>query len=202
MRYILLFICAAFSISCSVHSHSSSPTDTESYRSTGTITAIDIDKGLVTLDHDDIPGYMPAMEMTVDVIEPKMLYSFRIGDIVDFDLERNGSTLLVTNLVRKGTDKTAMGRAVYRVNCTECHGVSGEGASKGIPLISGHALHHSEAEFIETVGNGKALKSEKPMPAFREKLSELEIRAVVAFIRNSLQKGKQENKGSHDHQKE
>lgn len=142
------------------------------------------------------------MEMTVDVIEPKMLYSFRIGDIVDFDLERNGSKLLVTNLVRKGADKTVMGKAVYKTNCIECHGVNGEGAEKGIPLISGHALHHSEAEFIETVGNGKALKSKKPMPAFSEKLSEAEIRAVVAFIRDSLQGGKQETKGSHDHHEE
>lgn len=131
-----------------------------------------------------------------------MLYAFRIGDVVDFDLERNGSKLLVTNLVRKGTDKIAMGKAVYKINCTECHGVNGEGAEKGIPLISGHALHHSETEFIETVGNGKALKSERPMPAFREKLSEAEIRAVVAFIRNSLQKGKQGTKGAHDHHEE
>lgn len=55
---------------------------------------------------------------------------------------------------------------------------------KSIPLVSGHALHHTKTEHTKQVTDGKGEK----MPAFQDKLTTEQIRAVVDFVRNDLQK--------------
>lgn len=75
------------------------------------------------------------------------------------------------------------GAALYAEKCAGCHGDHGEGAKKGISLISGHALHHSVEEYIEQVNHG----TEKKMPAFKGKLSPEQIAAVVNHVRSTLQ---------------
>ena len=176
----------------------------QSYQSTGVIKKIDLETSMVTIDHEDIPGYMPPMEMTEDVIDVNMLKAFKVGDIVEFDLERNGSELTITNIVRNGFSKDVWTAELYSVNCAECHGAKGEGAEKGIPFTSGHALHHTEVDLIKTVTNGKKSKNKNKdeMPSFKEKLSEEEIADVVKYVREVIQKDavpeKKEN-GHHSH---
>lgn len=87
-----------------------------------------------------------------------------------------------------------VGAKIYKENCAQCHGANGGGTKKGISLTSGHALHHSEAEYIEQVTNGEG----KKMPAFKDKLSEEEIAEVVKFVRTELQKSKKRT-GGHKH---
>jgi mono/diheme cytochrome c family protein len=77
------------------------------------------------------------------------------------------------------------GAAIYQINCARCHGPGGEGAKKGIPLISGHALHHTEGDYIKQVTDGEG----KKMPAFRDTLSSEEISAVVKYVRSGIQAG-------------
>ena len=60
--------------------------------------------------------------------------------------------------------------------------------------MKGHALHHSEAEFIEQVRNGE----EDKMPAFKDKLTEEEIAAVVKYVREEIQ-SKADKKEEKDH---
>jgi len=48
----------------------------------GTVTEIDRPGKLITLDHDDIPGYMPAMIMPFPVEDPTLLDVARPGDEV------------------------------------------------------------------------------------------------------------------------
>ena len=65
-------------------------------------------------------------------------------------------------------------------------------------LIEGHALDHSEEDFIRTVTNGK----KKKMPSFKEKLNEAEIKEVVDYVRNVIQaeaRKKGKKSGSHQH---
>lgn len=75
------------------------------------------------------------------------------------------------------------GSEIYAASCAECHGKDGEGAEKGISLIKGHALYHSEEDFLNRVTNGK----KDVMPAFRDKLTEAEIAEVVRFVREGIQ---------------
>jgi mono/diheme cytochrome c family protein len=52
---------------------------------------------------------------------------------------------------------------------------------KGVPNFSDAAWQkkESDAEFIKTIKNGH-----KPMPAYKDKLNDDEIRALVAYVRS------------------
>lgn len=170
--------------------------DKQTYKSVGVIKNIDAGSGRVTIDHEDIPGYMAAMEMNEPVGDKSILTNLKVGDKVDFEIERTGSKVTVTKLNKIGEVALLNGAEIYKANCAECHGANGEGAKKGIPFTSGHALHHSESEFIEQVTNGEG----KKMPAFKDKLATAEIAEVVRFVRTEIQKGAvKEEKGGHHH---
>lgn len=166
------------------------------YKSVGVIKKIDAESGKLTIDHEDIPGYMTAMEMNEAVSDKKMLEAIKIGDKVEFEIERTGSALLITKLTKIGEVSLVNAPEIYKTSCAECHGANGEGTKKGIPFTSGHALQHSEAEFIEQVTNGEGGK----MPAFKDKLSAEQIAAVVKFVRDEIQKdAKRSGKEPHKH---
>jgi mono/diheme cytochrome c family protein len=158
--------------------------EAQTYRSIGVVRNIDLDSGKITIDHEEIPGYMAAMEMTEVVSDPKMLETLKIGDKIEFELLRTGAVLVITDLNKIGDSAIVNGGEIYKANCAECHGGMGEGASKGISFLKGHALKHSEKDFIEQVTDGEG----KKMPAFKDKLSAEQIAAVVKFVREELQK--------------
>lgn len=77
------------------------------------------------------------------------------------------------------------GAELYRANCAVCHGPKGEGSKKGIPLTSGHALNHTEAQYNAQIRFGKGNK----MPAFKDKLNAEEVAATVNYVMNVIQAG-------------
>jgi Cu/Ag efflux protein CusF len=168
----------------------------QTYKSTGVIKNIDAENGKITIDHEDIKGYMPAMEMDFSVNEKSLIESAKVGDKIYFEIERTGEKLTITKLDKVGEVAILSGSEIYKANCASCHGDIGEGTKKGIPLVSGHALHHSEVEHIKQVADGEGEK----MPAFKDKLKAEEIKAVVDFVRNDIQKGtKREDSHKHSH---
>ena len=166
----------------------------QTYKSVGIVRSIDIDTDRVTVDHEEIPGYMAAMEMNEMVADHELLGSIKVGDKVEFEIERRGSTVIYTSFRKIGTVAVVNGSEIYKTNCAECHGGSGEGTKKGIPLTSGHALDHAEEGHIKQVTNGEGNK----MPAFRDKLTAEQIKEVVRFVREDIQKGLKRNEG-HKH---
>lgn len=161
------------------------PVDEHRYNSSGIVVATDPSARTVTVDHEEIPGYMQPMQMTIAVAEGVEFADLNPGDRFDFELIRRGSHLELAAIRRTGIS----GRAIYAANCAKCHGEKGEGAEKGIPFTSGHALDHDEADFIRTITNGKTGRKGKDMPAFRDKLSPEEIKEVVTFVRGEIQRG-------------
>lgn len=92
------------------------------------------------------------------------------------------------------------GRVIYQANCATCHGGKGEGESPNWKTrnadntypapphdSSGHTWHHSDQLLFEIVKDGggrynsPAFKSR--MLAWGDKLSDDEIRAVLAYIK-------------------
>ena len=74
--------------------------------------------------------------------------------------------------------------ALYTANkCTGCHGADGKGNPnmKDVPNFTDAAWQKKEtdAELIKTIKNGH-----KPMPAYKDKLNDDEIRALVAYVRS------------------
>ncbi|MEK7723153.1 MAG: copper-binding protein [Acidobacteriota bacterium] len=166
------------------------------YQSKGVVKKIDMGSGKLTVDHETIPGYMEEMEMTEPVKDKAMLETVKVGDKIDFEIERIGSNITFTKITKTGEVAVINGAEIYKTNCATCHGEKGEGAKKGIPLISGHALHHSEAEHIKQVADGEGEK----MPAFKDKLTAEQIAEVVKFVRTEIQKDpKREDSHKHSH---
>lgn len=193
-----LLLAAALTFACSAPVDTANiapiPVGTQTYRSTGVIKSVDADNGMVMVDHEEIPGYMPAMEMTEPVADLSLLEGLQPGDKVEFDLRREGAKLTFTAFTKIG--EVALGSEIYTISCAECHGANGEGAEKGIPLTKGHALHHSEAEHIKQVTDGEGEK----MPAFRDKLTPEQIKEVVRFVRKDVQKkAKRDDSSKHKH---
>lgn len=184
---VITFLAASLALTCSAppapNKNVATRVTTQTYKSVGVIKSIDIDTDHVTVDHEEIPGYMSAMEMNEMVADHEMLGGLKIGDKVEFEIERKGSTIIYTKFNPIGHVAILDGGEVFKTNCAACHGGNGEGASKGIPLTSGHALGHTKSEYIEQVKKGKGTK----MPAFHDKLSAEQITAVVTFVRNTIQ---------------
>ena len=57
------------------------------HRAHGIVRELRLEQGQAVIEHDDIPGLMPAMTMAFDVAEPGMLEGLRSGQRVDFSLE-------------------------------------------------------------------------------------------------------------------
>ncbi len=184
---ILTISIAIFAFACQTNNEpnlTANSAEKQTYKSVGVVKSIDPDAGKITIDHEDIAGYMAAMEMTEAVSDAKMLETIKAGDKVEFEIERTGAQIVITKLTKIGEIVVINGGEIYKMNCAECHGGTGEGAEKGISLLKGHALKHSEKEYIEQVTNGEG----KKMPAFKDKLSAQQIAAVVKFVREDLQK--------------
>ncbi len=80
--------------------------------------------------------------------------------------------------------------SLFRQNCAICHGQEANGKEidgKLIPSLRyGEAATKSEEEIYRQIKEGKL-----PMPAFKNQLTEDEIRKMVRFVRRDLQ-GKRE----------
>ena len=64
----------------------------------GKVVAVDTEKKKVTLNHEDIPGYMQAMEMSFDVTDTKVLEGLKPGDQVRGKLKRTSGEPVITEL--------------------------------------------------------------------------------------------------------
>jgi Cu/Ag efflux protein CusF len=184
---LFAFTTAIFAFACQTKNESVNSTnsaETQTYQAIGVVKSVDPDAGKITIDHEDIPGYMAAMQLNEAVRDAKMLETIKPGDKVEFEIERTGAKIVVTKLTKIGEVAIINGGELYKMNCAECHGDLGEGAAKGISLLKGHALQHSEAEYIAQVTNGEG----KKMPAFKDKLTNVQIAALVKFVREDLQK--------------
>ena len=88
-------------------------------------------------------------------------------------------------------DSKSYEASLFRQNCAICHGAEANGKEIDGTLVPslryGEAAKKSEEEIYQQIKEGKL-----PMPAFKNQLSEREIRLMTEFIRRDLQ-GKLEN---------
>lgn len=87
------------------------------------------------------------------------------------------------------------GGDIFKTHCAACHGANAEGAPnwqrKGPdgklpppPLdASGHGWHHPRSVLMQTIKDG-TLKRGGGMPAWKDKLSDSDIEAVLAWIQS------------------
>lgn len=84
-----------------------SPAEAHDYFGTGIVTKVvrqnPYDKSLasVELNHGEIVGLMPAMRMEFYVKDVSLLNGLKVGDLVDFTIEENGGTEIITEIKKK-----------------------------------------------------------------------------------------------------
>ena len=87
-------------------------------------------------------------------------------------------------------DELAVARGIFQKDCAACHGSDGTGGTKTVDgqtlkvptLLEGHALKHSDDEFIQQISNGG-----DGMPAFKDKISAEDMKNLVRLIRKDFQ---------------
>ena len=68
----------------------------------GKVLALMPEKSELKLDHEDIPGLMPAMKMDFKVADPKLLQGLQVGDSVQGKLKKDSSAgYLLTKLEKQ-----------------------------------------------------------------------------------------------------
>jgi Cu/Ag efflux protein CusF len=65
----------------------------------GVVRAVESGTGAVTIAHDEIKGFLPAMEMMYRVQEQKLSECLRPGDTVDFSIDAAEHTIIRVNLL-------------------------------------------------------------------------------------------------------
>jgi protein SCO1 len=73
----------------------------ERYEAKGTIVEVRADLGQVMIDHEDVPGLMPAMTMNFDV-DPEIVAGLAPGDAVTFRLARKDESFRVVTIAKVG----------------------------------------------------------------------------------------------------
>ncbi|HTH17075.1 MAG TPA: cytochrome c [Magnetospirillum sp.] len=102
-------------------------------------------------------------------------------------------------------DQVARGALLYAAHCAQCHGVRLEGEpnwqtrkpSGELPAPphdpSGHTWHHTDEQLFAITKHGMARYAppdyKTAMPAFVGKLSDSDIRAVIAYIESTWPEG-------------
>jgi Cu/Ag efflux protein CusF len=68
------------------------------YHAAGQVLHVDPGQGRVTIAHQDIPNFMPAMTMTFRVKDPRLLDEIKPGDEVDFELEVSAQAVTIRSI--------------------------------------------------------------------------------------------------------
>lgn len=71
------------------------------YPAVGVVKAIDPKAPSIEIDHGDIEGLMPAMQMEFEVADAAMLNGIAVNDQVEFTVEDRAGTMRITALKKK-----------------------------------------------------------------------------------------------------
>jgi Cu/Ag efflux protein CusF len=74
---------------------------TRSYPGVGTVKAINPKAPSIEIDHGDIEGLMPAMQMEFPVSDASLLNGIQVNDRIDFTIEDRTGVMRVTAIKKK-----------------------------------------------------------------------------------------------------
>jgi mono/diheme cytochrome c family protein len=101
----------------------------------------------------------------------------------------SGVLIVMMSLLSSAANAQSSGEAVYKAKCASCHGPDGAGATpagkatKARDFCSEEVKKETDAEWIAIITKGKS-----KMPAYDKKISDAEIKDVVAYIRGLCKK--------------
>ena len=69
----------------------------------GIVRAVSMERNLLVVTHEPIPGLMGSMTMAFPAENPKLLRGLNPGDRIQFTLKESGNELVVTAIQKEGT---------------------------------------------------------------------------------------------------
>ena len=69
---------------------------TETYPGRGVVQEVSASEQQILIDHEDIPGLMPAMTMNLAVYDRELLASLSPGDVIEFELTKQRGSFFIT----------------------------------------------------------------------------------------------------------
>ena len=81
---------------------SESQRSTAMFEGIGIITGIEPETDSLTVDHEEIKGFMAAMEMAYPVAQPGLLDNLEAGDRIRFVIDKARNTITAVTVLSKG----------------------------------------------------------------------------------------------------
>ena len=75
-----------------------------SYQGVGVVKSLNPKAPAIEIDHGDIEGLMPAMQMEFPVTDAGLLNGIAVNDRIDFTIENNAGEMKVTTIRKKAAD--------------------------------------------------------------------------------------------------
>src|SRR5215510_4072668 len=72
-----------------------------SYHGVGVVKSLNPKAPAIEIDHSDIEGLMPAMQMEFPVTDANLLNGIAVNDRIDFTIEDNAGVMRVTGIKKK-----------------------------------------------------------------------------------------------------
>jgi len=86
---------------------------TRTYQVRGTVHDVQVERGQALVEHEDIPGLMPAMTMSFDVPDPAVVARMRSGQVIEFELVFDGHSYAIANFEVVGSAPEDEGWVVF-----------------------------------------------------------------------------------------
>ncbi len=106
MRSASVLLLSITLAACSREAPRPSPPTENFYAIRGLVKGVAADRRSVTIDHEEIPGFMPRMEMEYVVADPAMLDGIEPGAEVEGTLRMRGRGLLIVRLQKRRPGST------------------------------------------------------------------------------------------------
>jgi len=84
--------------------------DAERYQGRGVVYDVNSEFRQILIEHEEIPGLMPAMTMNFDVADPELLETLETGDRITFELEFTGEAYRVLSAQKVGQGEAGSAR--------------------------------------------------------------------------------------------
>ncbi len=107
IQIVAVFIIASLASGCASSSSSgktegpAAATQTTSYEAVGVVKGIDPKEPIIEIDHENIPGLMPAMQMQFHVKDRSLLEGLAVNDRIKFTVEHGVGGLKITAITKQ-----------------------------------------------------------------------------------------------------
>jgi mono/diheme cytochrome c family protein len=163
-------------------------------------------RGLGGWSSDDVVAYLKTGHNRISAATGPMAEEVTLSSshMADTDLKAIATYLKSvpgrqdnSALLRKDDPVMVAGAAIYRDQCSACHGLDGHGVQRLFPSLAGSSMVHSDdpSTLIRIVLRGarSAATKDEPtspgMPSFGWQLDDPKLAAVVTYVRNAWGSG-------------